>query len=128
VDLVLASARPGAVARARWRGGRPGDGMAAAASGAAPVRVVRRALPPQRRTSDVAAARWFPSQLLDTEFRTPEIEANLVKALLFSHQRFRRLIGRGYGVDLIPHIRLGLRAGPHPGWVDALLADLDPTA
>jgi len=41
-----------------------------------------------------------------TEFRTPEIEANLVKALLFSHQRFRRLIGRGYGVDLIPHIRL----------------------
>ncbi|NQV11233.1 MAG: FAD-dependent oxidoreductase [Cyanobacteria bacterium] len=76
-------------------------------------------------TSDVAAARWFPSQLLDAEFRTPERETSLREALLFSHQRFRRLIGKGYGVGLLPHIRLGLQP-PSPGWADTLLTDLIP--
>jgi glycine/D-amino acid oxidase-like deaminating enzyme len=76
-------------------------------------------------TSDVAAARWFPSQLVDAGFRTPELEARLREALLFSHQRFRRLIGRGYGVVVLPHLRLGSQP-PSPGWADALLADLIP--
>ncbi|MCT0205112.1 FAD-binding oxidoreductase [Synechococcus sp. CS-602] len=123
VDLVLAAPGRGAVAVL----GGGAVGLATAwllRERGRPVRVYAERFSPAT-TSDVAAARWFPSQLLDTEFRTPEIEANLVKALLFSHQRFRRLIGRGYGVDLIPHIRLGLRP-PSPGWVDALLADLIP--
>ncbi|WP_094556080.1 FAD-binding oxidoreductase [Synechococcus sp. 1G10] len=89
-----------------------------------PVRVYADRFSPDT-TSDVAAARWFPSQLVDTGFRTPELEARLREALLFSHQRFRRLIGRGYGVAVLPHLRLGSQP-PTPGWADALLADLIP--
>jgi glycine/D-amino acid oxidase-like deaminating enzyme len=89
-----------------------------------PVRVYAERYSPDT-TSDVAAARWFPSQLVDPAFRTPELDARLREALLFSHQRFRRLIGRGYGVALLPHLRLDSQP-PSPGWADTLLADLIP--
>lgn len=89
-----------------------------------PVRVYAERFSPDT-TSDVAAARWFPSQLVDPAFRSPELEARLREALLFSHQRFRRLVGRGYGVALLPHLRLGSQP-LSPGWADTLLADLIP--
>jgi glycine/D-amino acid oxidase-like deaminating enzyme len=89
-----------------------------------PVRVYAERFSPDT-TSDVAAARWFPSQLVDADFRTPELEARLREALRFSHRRFRRLIGRGYGVGVLPHFRLGSQP-PAPGWADVLLEGLIP--
>jgi len=101
----------------RARGGacKPGGRPWLAARAGPPSAGVTRALLP---SDDIWMWRGplVPSQLLDTEFRTPEIEANLVKGVLFSHPAFRRLIGQRAMRGLESHtVRSGLRPRPQPG-------------
>ena len=99
------------------------------------VTIYARDLPPNT-TSNIAAASWYPSNVVDEARRTPEFMDQFSRVARISHHRFQQLIGDDYGVywreqyffadqltpdpwqyealpDLVPHFRY-LPPGTHP--------------
>jgi D-amino-acid oxidase len=89
------------------------------------VTIYARELPPDT-TSNIAGAQWAPFTVADNAARTPEFDAQLVRASRFAFRYFQNLVGAKYGVWWRENYIITDRPSTSQPWERELIADLLP--
>ncbi|HEY8176592.1 MAG TPA: FAD-dependent oxidoreductase [Gemmatimonadaceae bacterium] len=91
------------------------------------VTIYARDLPPAT-TSNIAGAQWSPVTVADSDARTPEFDAQFVRASRFAYRYFQTLVGPRSGVSWRDNFVISDNPQVRRGWEMTLLGDLVQTA